>query len=186
MGLEDQPENKNLLVIGVKAIEEGINCLNCDKLLKEHSKNGLIRCLYVVQTNAVRWGTELRERHMADQHTIEAMDKKQMEDIKADQAQRGDSHKVVGQINGEEIRMMDNETEVSDDDPHKKKFLKDNPEWKTHESPLTEEQKKILNEGGGVGATSSDNMVQTIKDGKATGNKAPKKKKKKEKKDDKS
>ena len=53
MGLEQNEENRKLLVIGVKAIEEGINCLYCDKILKEHSKNDLVRCMYVVQTNSV-------------------------------------------------------------------------------------------------------------------------------------
>jgi len=195
MGLDKNEDNRKLLVIGVKAIEENIDCLYCDKKMKEHSKNDLIRCMYVVQTNAVKWGTELRDRQMADQHTIEAMDKKQMEGIKADQAQRGDKHTVVGQINGEQVRMMDNETKVSDDDPHVAKFLKDNPLWKTHESELTEEQKKAyeemrktgeIQEVPSDGLVGGEGMTQTIKDGEPTGNKLPAKKKKKEKKDEKS
>lgn len=175
MGLEDDKSTKPLQEIGVKTIGNGIHCLNCDKLLKDHSKNGMTRCFYVVQTHAVKWGSDLRERLQVEQEQMKEMDKKQMEDIKKDQAQRKDI--VVGKINGEEVRMMDNETEVSDDDPHKKKFLKDNPQWKTHETPLTEEQKKMLNEGGGRAESSaSSGMVQTIKDGKATGNKVKKKK----------
>ena len=181
MGLEEDPQTKQLQVIGVKTIENGIHCLNCDKLFKDHSKNGLTRCFYVVQTHAVKWGSDLRERLQIEQEQMEQMDKKQMEDIKKDQAQRKDT--VVGKINGEQVRMMDNETEVSDDDPHKKKFLKDNPQWKTHETPLTEDQKKMLNEGGGgVESSASSGMVQTIKDGKATGNKTKKAKAKPSKK----
>jgi len=193
MGLESYPESKKLLEVGVKTIENEIDCLNCDKKMKEHSKNGLIRCFYVVQSHAVKWGSELRERYSADQHKMAEMDEKQAKDIAEDQAQRKDT--VVGQINGEEVRMMDNETEVPDDDEHKIRFLKDNPQWKTHESPLTEEQKKAYDEmskTGEIQEVSSDGLVggkgmtQTIKDGKPTGNELPKKKKKKEKKDEKS
>jgi hypothetical protein len=177
MGLESNPESKKLLEIGVKTIEDQIDCLNCDKKMKEHSKNGLIRCFYVVQSHAVKWGSELRERYTADQHQMAEMDEKQMRDIKIDQAQRTDT--VVGQINGEEVRMMDNETEIADDDPHKIKFLKDNPAWKTYESPLTEEQKKMADEMPSDDGLVGVNMTQSIKDGKATGNKPPPKKKKK-------
>lgn len=209
MGLENQVENRKLLEVGVKAIEENIDCLNCDKKLKEHSKNGMLRCLYVIQTNAVRWGTELRSRQEADQHQMAAMDKKQIEDIKADQALRSEGKGEFGNLyesgvkdgsdqgvhpvvatneQGEEIRVMNNETEVPDDDPHKQKFLKDNPQWKTNESPLTDEQKKMLKEmekGGGKGKLEmkSSGGVQTIKDGKPTGNKIPKKKNKTTKED---
>ena len=191
MGLDKNEENRKLLVIGVKAIEENIDCLYCDKKMKEHSKNDLIRCMYVVQTNAVKWGTELRDRQMADQHKMAEMDEKQAKDIAEDQADRGDKHTVIGQAGGAEVRIMDNETEVPDDDEHKIKFLKDNPLWKTHESPLTEEQKKAyeemrktgeIQEVPSDGLVGGEGMTQTIKDGKPTGNKVPKKKKKKEEK----
>jgi hypothetical protein len=185
MGLESNPESKKLLEIGVKTIEDQIDCLNCDKKMKEHSKNGLIRCFYVVQSHAVKWGSELRERYSADQHKMAEMDEKQAKDIAEDQADRGDKHTVIGQAGGEEVRMMDNETEVSEDDPHVTKFLKDNPQWKTHESPLTEEQKKMADEmPSNDGLVGGKGMTQTIKDGKPTGNELPKKKK--EKKDEKS
>ena len=196
MGLEKQEHNRRILEVGVKAIGENIDCLNCDTKLKEHSKNGLLRCLYVIQTNAVRWGSELRERQEADQHQMAAMDKKQIEDIKADQALRtkgigefGDVHNVHPVVatneQGEEIRIMNNETEVPDDDAHKQRFLKDNPGWKHKEDPLTDEQKKMLEEmekgGKGKFEIKSSGGVETIKDGKPTGNKLPKKKKEKKK-----
>ena len=168
MGLVDDKATKPLQIIGVKQIENGIHCLNCDKLLKEHTKNGLMRCFYVVQTHAVKWGSELRERMRVDIEQVEQMDKKQMEDIKKDQAQR--SHTNVGRVDGKEVHMMDNETEVPKDDPHVTKFLKDNPTWKTSEKPLTEEQKKLLKkmEGVDMKVVGIEGAVETIKDGKPT------------------
>ena len=118
----------------------------------------------------------------------------QIEDIKADQALRtkgigefGDVHNVHPVVatneQGEEIRIMNNETEVPDDDAHKQRFLKDNPGWKHKEDPLTDEQKKMLEEmekgGKGKFEIKSSGGVETIKDGKPTGNKLPKKKKEK-------
>jgi hypothetical protein len=198
--LESDPKTKHMQIIGVKKIEEEIHCLNCDKLFKEHSKNGLVRCFYVVQSHAVKWGSELRERQQAEQHQMQEMDIKQVEDIKEDQKTRI-GHKTVGIVDGEEVHMMENEEEIPDDDPHKIRFLKDNPQWKTQETPLTEEQKKMLKgldkKGGDMKVVGLPNAVETIKDGKPTGNK-PKKiikfvdkideqikeKKKKEKKND--
>ena len=156
MGLESDPNTKQMQEIGVKTIEKAIHCLNCDKLMKDHSKNGLVRCFYVVQSHAVKWGSDLRERMQVDREQMEQLDKKQAEDIKKDQEQRI-GHKNVGQIKGEQVHMMDNETEVSDDDPHKIKFLKDNPQWKTNETPITEEGKEMLK-----------NMEKSVKKVKAT------------------
>jgi hypothetical protein len=173
MGLENDPSTKGLQVVGVKTIENGIHCLNCDKLLKDHSKNGLIRCFYVVQTHAVKWGSELRERMQIDKEQMEQMDKKQNEEIKIDQAQR--PHTTVGKADGVEVHMMDNEIEVADNDPHKIKFLKDNPQWETNETPITEEGKEVLkNMEGDMKVVGMPNAVETIKDGKATGNKVKK------------
>ena len=36
MGLEKQEHNRRILEVGVKAIGENIDCLNCDTKLKEH------------------------------------------------------------------------------------------------------------------------------------------------------
>jgi hypothetical protein len=130
--------------------------------------------MYVVQTHAVKWGSELRERMQIEQEQMQEMDKKQMEDIKKDQKQR--SHTAVGKSDGVEVHMMDNETEVKADDPHVTRFLKDNPQWKTNETPITEEGKDMLkNMEGDMKVVGMPDAVQTIKDGKKTGNK-PKKK----------
>jgi len=177
MGLDSDPKTKQLQEVGVKTIEKAIHCLNCDKLMKDHSKNGLVRCFYVVQSHAVKWGSDLRERMQVDQEQMQEMDEKQMEDVKKDQAQR--SHKSVGQIKGEQVHMMDNETEIADEDPHKIKFLKDNPQWKTNETPITEEGKEMLKnmeKGGGMKVVGLPNAVETIKDGKSTGKKVKTKK----------
>ena len=173
MGLINDSTTKPMQQVGVKTIENEIHCLNCDKLLKEHSKNGLSRCFYVVQSHAVKWGSDLRERMQIDREQMQQMDKKQNEDIKIDQAQRK-GHTNVGRADGVEVHMMDNETEVADDDPHKIKFLKDNPDWKTNETPITEEGKEMLKnmEKGDMKVVGMPNAVQTIKDGKPTKKKA--------------